>query len=199
MAGEEMMAPIIRPGEGLLYMKVGTHAQEPLEQIIERKRREIDEAGFALWGYGGSTCHPLNMVQPFGHHYHRRGGAIYLLMEPMLSSHFADPLRADQFSVDGVNWQEIPAPINVLGSRYALFIRSLESDNLGLDLSRTKVALGNSMGKVGNKYIAGRVDKACLEAVDESVTGPVGEGRKHIGLVAEVIDPYAVFVRNSNS
>jgi hypothetical protein len=42
------MAPIIKPGEGLLYMKVGTHAQETLEDIIARKTREIENAGFAL-------------------------------------------------------------------------------------------------------------------------------------------------------
>lgn len=193
------MSTTIRPGEGLLYMKVGTHAQEPLDAIIERKRREIEEAGFALWGYGGSTCHPVNMVQPFGRHYHRQGGAIYLLMEPMESSHFAEPLRADQFSIDGSNWESIPGPINVLGSRYALFIRSLYPEILGLDLSRTRVALGNCMGQPGSKYISGRVDKACLEAVAEDVTGPPDETRKRIGLIAEVVEPYAVFVRNSQS
>ena len=59
------MAPIIKPGEGLLYMKVGSHAQESLEDIIERKRKEIEDAGFALLGYGGNTCPPVSMVQPF--------------------------------------------------------------------------------------------------------------------------------------
>ena len=59
------MAMILKPGQGLLYMKVGTHAQESLEAIIARKTREIEQAGFALWGYGGSTCHPQTMVQPF--------------------------------------------------------------------------------------------------------------------------------------
>ncbi len=191
------MTPTIRPGEGLLYMKVGTHAQESLEQIIQRKRREIEQAGFALWGYGGSTCHPVSMVQPFGRHYQQRGGVIYLLMEPMESSHFAEPLRADQFSIDGSNWEQIPAPINVLGSRYALYIRSLERQEIGLDLSLTRVAVGNSMGQVGSKYISGRVDKACLEVVDEEATGPFDGAKKHIGLVAEVVPPYAVFVRNS--
>ncbi len=191
------MTSKIALGEGFLYMKVGTHAQEKLADIIERKRREIAEAGYALWGYGGSTCHPVSMVQPFGRHYHRHGGAIYLLMEPMESSHFAEPLRADQFSINGLKWEEIPAPIHVLGSRYALFIRNLEPQELGLDLSRTKVALGSSMGRVGSKYISGRVDKACLEAVDDGVTGPLTDERRRIGLVAEVIEPYAVFVRNS--
>jgi hypothetical protein len=36
-------------------MKVGTHAQESLEDIIARKSKEIDDAGYAMWGYGGKT------------------------------------------------------------------------------------------------------------------------------------------------
>ena len=35
------MTEIIHPGAGLIFMKVGTHAQESLEEIIDRKRKEI--------------------------------------------------------------------------------------------------------------------------------------------------------------
>ena len=78
------MSDILKPGRGLLYMKVGTHAQESLEQIIERKTREIEQAGFAFWGYGGGTCHPQTMVQPFAKDYERRGSLIYLCMASMV-------------------------------------------------------------------------------------------------------------------
>jgi hypothetical protein len=191
------MAPIIKPGEGLLYMKVGTHAQETLEDIIARKTREIENAGFALWGYGGNTCHPISMVQPFAREYERRGGVIFLCMQPMDSKHFAVPVRAEEFSVDGIKWQKIPDAINVLGSRYALAIKNLRREDFDLALARTKVAIGNSMGRVGSRYVAGRVDKACLEVTQEGVTESRGEPSVHIGLVAEIVDPYAVFVRNS--
>jgi hypothetical protein len=59
------MTDVLRPGGNILYMKVGIHAQETLEDIIARKTREIDEAGYAFWGYGGNTCHPTTKVQPF--------------------------------------------------------------------------------------------------------------------------------------
>jgi hypothetical protein len=36
------MTTIVKPGAGLLFMKVGTHAQESLEDIIARKTREIE-------------------------------------------------------------------------------------------------------------------------------------------------------------
>jgi hypothetical protein len=188
------MADILQPGQGLLYMKVGTHAQEGLEAIIERKTREIEEAGHALWGYGGGTCHPQTMVQPFAKDFERRGSLIYLCMEPMESSHWAPPLRADEFSIDGLKWEKIPETVNVLGSRYALVIKDLRKEEFELPLEMTKVALGNSVGKRGSKYISGRVDKACLEIAERDPSAP--EKSVHIGLVANIVRPYAVYVRN---
>jgi hypothetical protein len=126
--GVEKMAFILKPGQGILFMKVGTHAQESLQDIITRKTREIEEAGFAFWGYGGNTCHPETMVQPFAREYKQRGGVIYLCMHPMESKHFAEPLRAEEFSVDGTNWQKIHSSINVLGSSYALAIKNLRQE-----------------------------------------------------------------------
>jgi hypothetical protein len=191
------MSPIIKPGAGVLYMKVGTHAQETLDDIIIRKTKEIEQAGVAFWGYGGNTCHPQTMVQPFAKTYEERGGAIYLCMQPMVSKHFAVPVRAEEFSVDGINWEKISPEINVLGSRYALVIRNLHKEAFDLMLSKTKVALGTSMGAVGSKYISGRVDKACLEVTDNGHGNAEDqEAVRHIGLVAEIVKPYAVYVRN---
>ena len=119
------MSEIIKPGAGVLFMKVGTHAQEKLEEIIRRKSREIEETGYGMWGYGGNTCHPGSMVQPFAQRFAERGQTIHLIMEAMDSNHFAEPLSAAEFSADGRKWQEIPETIEVRGSRYALIIKSL--------------------------------------------------------------------------
>jgi hypothetical protein len=189
------MAPIIKPGDGLLYMKVGTHAQEGLDEIIERKRNEIKDAGFALWGYGGNTCHPVSMVQPFARTYKKRAGVIYLCMEPMTSRHFAEPLRARDYSIDGVTWTEVPQSINVLGSRYALVIKELRREEFDIPLDNTKVAIGNCVGRIGSEYIAGRVDKACLELINDGEAASAADRIAHIGLVAEIVDPFAVFMR----
>lgn len=192
------MSEIIEPGRGLLFMKVGTHAQEPLEDIISRKQKEIQDTGRAFWGYGGSTCHPTTMVQPFARQYERKGGTIYLCMEPMESKHFALPVRADEFSIDGYTWQKVPAGINARGSRYALVISSLQEKRFELPLSRTKVALGNSMGAPGSKYIKGRVDKACLEVTESDLAAEDEEQMvRPIRLIAEIAEPYAVFLRNT--
>ncbi|MGD0579738.1 MAG: hypothetical protein ABSC08_12500 [Bryobacteraceae bacterium] len=190
------MPGIIRPGQGLLYMKVGTHARESIEDIIARKTKEIEDAGLAFWGYGGNTCHPQTMVQPFARKFERQGGVIYLCMQPMESKHFAEQIAAVEYSADGSNWVPIPKGVKVLGSRYALLIKNLRQEEFELPLDRTKVALGTSMGATGSKYIAGRVDKACLEIVEESAPGFEAVQPVHIGWVAELVAPHAVYVRN---
>ena len=179
----------IEPGDKVLFMKVGIHASESLESIIERKRAEIQDEGFAFWGYGGNTCHPTRMVQPFAL---TTTGPIVLAMQPIVSNHFADPIRAEQYSADGINWKGVPSGINCVGSRHALLIKTLEPAGFDLDLSRTRVALGPSRGKVGTDYVKARVDKACLEVVDT----PQGEAKSiEIGWQATLADPYAVFLR----
>ena len=184
----------MRPGAGILFMKVGTHAQESLGDIIERKRKEIQDAGYALWGYGGNTCHPLTMVQPFARDSIQRSGAIYLCMERMESKHFAVPERAAEFSSDGASWEAIPPTINVRGSRFALAIQDLDEVDFSLPLGQTEVAIGMSMGKPGDRYISGRVDKGCLWVLDEPIAGE--EPRDvHIGLSAKLVEPYAVLLR----
>lgn len=189
------MSEIIKPGDDILFMKVGTHANESLEEIIERKQAEIDAAGFALWGYGGNTCHPLTMVQPFARGAVERGNQIHLCMEQMVSNHFAVTERATRYSVDGVKWEEIDPAINVIGSRYALAIKDLKQQEFDLPLAQTQVAVGNSKGRRGDRYIQGRVDKACLEVVEPPDGSEDPEGKiVPIGLVAEVVDPYAVIV-----
>ena len=177
-------------------MKVGTHADEDLESIIDRKRREIDEAGYALWGYGGNTCHPSTMVQPFARDFVEREGVIYLCMQSMDSRHFAVTERAVELSVDGHEWSDIPGPISVIGSRYALKIEEIRSEKLELPLAQTRVPIGKSAGRTGDRYIKGRVDKACLEVVAEGGDPLIDEGPAvQIDLIARLADPYAVFVR----
>ncbi|MBZ5670952.1 MAG: hypothetical protein LAO04_14640 [Acidobacteriia bacterium] len=186
----------LKPGQGVLYMKIGNHADEPLHEIIARKTREIEEAGFSFWGYGGNTCHPERMVQPFARSYEQRGGVIYLCMEPMDSKHHADPIRADEFSADGIVWEGVHPAINVLGSRFALVIKNLREERFDLPLAKTKVALGNSMGLSGTRYIRGRVDKACLEITEQTGVAAAEEPPARIGYLANLVAPYAVYVRN---
>ena len=177
-------------GDKILFMKVGTHASESLSDIVARKRLEIEREGFALWGYGGNTCNPTSMVQPFATN---ATGPIVLAMQPMTSNHFAEPIRAEEYSDDGVHWGLVPPGINCVGSRFALVIDSLLEVDDTIDLGTTRVGVGPSLGRAGSAYIQGRVDKACLEVTDQLI----GEPRlMAIGYRANILKPYAVYLRN---
>lgn len=186
---------ILKPGAGVLFMKIGTHANESLADIIARKTVEIRSTGYGMWGYGGNTCHPGSMVQPFARTFAQRGQTIFLCMEEMESHHFAKGI-ADEYSVDGISWSKIPRTIEVRGSRYALVIEDLRAEKFQLPLDQTRVPVGPSTGRIGSRYIKGRVDKACLEVLDAPELSNETEARSiDIGLVANLKDPYAVFLR----
>ncbi|UNZ54061.1 hypothetical protein [Agrobacterium tumefaciens] len=192
------MNEIVRPGAGLLFMKVGTHAQESLADIIARKRQEIEKVGHTLWGYGGPTCYPTTMVQPFAKAFAERDQPIHLVMEAMESNHFADPLCAAESSADGVNWEKIPEAIEVRGSRFALKITSLQEADFILPLQQTIVPVGPNRGRAGSRYVKGKVDKACLEVTDhaELTNEDTTKLERKINLLAELAAPFAVFLRN---
>lgn len=182
---------------GLIYMKVGLHAQEDIEDIIERKRREFNTAGAIFWGYGGSTCHPLTMVQPFAKEAAARGRETLIIMEKMNSKHDAPPEVAKQYSDDGVNWQPIPPGIEVRGSRYALVLDQLQPLEIDVDLRELQVGVGPSRGRAANTYIVGQADKGCFIYVPaRDPLEPDRKATKHIGVMAKVKAPYAVLVRN---
>jgi len=179
----------------VLFMKIGTHANESLADIIARKTREIRDAGFGMWGYGGNTCHPASMVQPFARTFAGRGRTIHLCMEEMNSNHFGEGV-AREYSVDGTTWQEIPEAIEVRGSRYALVIEDLHEEKFQLPLDQTRVPVGPSTGRLGSRYIQGRVDKACLEVLEAPELSNDADPRVIATLmVATLRDPYAVFLR----
>lgn len=192
------MTNIIKPGAGLIFMKVGLHAQETLADIIARKKKEIEAAGHAMWGYGGNTCHPRSMVQPFAEEHSAKDEPIYLVMHEMNSRHFAEPLPAKRYSEDGITWKDVPKGIEVRGSRFALVLEDLREEQHILPLAQTRVGVGPNRGKLGSRYLLGQVDKACLEIMDrpEQTNDPKEVKEIAIGLVAKLRAPYAVFLRD---
>ena len=143
-----------------IFMKVGNHAGEKWESILERKRAEIDKTGMSFWGYGGTACHPLNQVQPFARLTLKEQGQISLIMIPVDSNAGPEELIAIEYSADGTHWQKIPDDINVTGSRYALVLCAIESVDLEIDLSEFEVGVGPSRGKPAHEYVQRRIDKA---------------------------------------
>ena len=183
----------LHPGDPFLYMKVGVHASETLEDILIRKRKEIKDAGVAFWGYGGNTCHPIQAVQPFVREQTDKGLTVRLLMQEINSRHFAEPVPATHYSADGVTWLKVPKGVNVLGSRYALVLSTLDAIDLPVSLEDSIVGVGKRIGSPGAKYIRGHVDKACL--VYQPTQHPAPPQQVHLKLSARMADPYAVLLK----
>jgi hypothetical protein len=182
---------------GLIFMKVGVHAQEDIEQIIVRKQKEYEQAGSIFWGYGGNTCHPLGMVQPFAREIEARGEEVLIVMQKMDSKHSAPPEVAKEYSDDGVNWKPVPRGIEVRGSRFALVLDELRVEEFSVDLGELEVGIGPSRGKRADRYLVGQSDKGCFVFSEREVPmAPEERIIKPIGLVARVKPPFAVFVRN---
>jgi hypothetical protein len=182
---------------GLIFMKVGLHAQEDIEEIIFRKQKEFEEAGCIFWGYGGNTCHPLGMVQPFAREIEAQGEEVLIVMQKMDSKHRAPPEVAREYSDDGVSWKPIPKGIEVRGSRFALVLDELRIEEFSVDLGELRVGIGPSRGKRADKYLVGQSDKGCFVFSEREVpVAPEERIIKPIGLVARVKSPFAVFVRN---
>jgi hypothetical protein len=149
----------------------------------------------AFWGYGGSTCHPLNAVQPFVRDETAHGITVRLLMQEIHSNHFAEQVRAESYSEDGLVWKPVPGPISVLGSRYALVISSLDEIDLNVSLKDTKVGVGRFQGSAGIEYVRGHVDKACLVYAPSSSASTDAKSIP-LRLSANLVAPYAVLLKN---
>lgn len=185
-----MTQDILKPGDPFLYMKVGVHANESLEDILRRKRDELKTAGVSFWGYGGGSCHPFNAVQPFAKEVSERGMTLRLFMQEIVSRHYVAE-AATEYSVDGTTYQPVPKGVKVLGSKYALVLKSLDLVDFHVPLSHTQVGVGAKRGTSGDQYIRGRLDKACLVYQP----GELQDKPIHMSLVAELAAPYAVKMR----
>ena len=181
-----------------IFMKVGNHAGETFETIMERKRREFDRAGKIFWGYGGTTLHPIKHVQPFVKSWIQNAGAIQLVMEPINSKADPDLLPAREYSADGIAWEPIPEGIEVTGSRYAVVLDEIKPGYLDLDLSGFEVGIGPSRGKNAAHYVKGRVDKGCFVAAGTSSTDetPANPRIVPVQYQARLLEPYAVMLRH---
>ena len=182
--------------ESFVFMKVGQHAGEDFDTIIQRKVKEIETTGISFWGYGGPTCHPTRQIQPFAKRIIEKNGNVYLCMVKINSFSNPDVLPATMFSVDGIKYDAIPEGIKVIGSRYAIVLDEIIPEEIEIPLSSYEVAYGRSRGRLAIDYIKGHVDKACLEFNPERLS--LSKDEKHIktiSYVAKIKEPFAVFVR----
>ena len=147
--------------KNVIIMKYGVHAQEDVQNIIIRKKREYNEVGKIFWGYNGVLCNPRTQVLPFLEENQKKGEETYLLLVRTFSDYTGEGYKGKQFSYDKKEWKEIPKGINVIGSKYAIICDDLIECNLQINLNNYTVAVGKSFQRPLQEYFRGRVDKAC--------------------------------------
>ncbi|HET6403988.1 MAG TPA: hypothetical protein VFH78_05025 [Candidatus Thermoplasmatota archaeon] len=183
-----MRAPATAP-PAFVLMKVGFHADEGLEPILARKRRELEQVGVSFWGYGGRACHPRTQVQPFAR---SLDGPVWAALVTTPSPFAAEPRLATAFSADGAHWSTLPRGVTVTASEHALVCDALEDVDWTIDLAQHVVAVGPSAGTRASEYVRFRVDKACLRRDDAAPPGgPVLRATHALRLR----EPYGVTLR----
>lgn len=170
-------------------MKVGFHFEETWEQITERKQRELETAGVAFWGYGGSACHPVRQVQPFARTY----GQVAVAMLYTPSELRAPQIWAGEMSIDGTTWRPLPPGVKT-GGKWALVLSQLDVCEDELDLGDYVIAIGPSQGKAGTAYLRGQSDKACMRLHPTGVSD-----KRRVVMRGALIEPWAVFLRTGKS
>ncbi|NIR29178.1 MAG: hypothetical protein GWN84_07650 [Gammaproteobacteria bacterium] len=115
-------------------------------------------------------------------------------METIDSKHPFTEAYAKEYSIDGINWQPIPEGVTVRASRFALILDEISPGDLDIDLATYTVPIGPSEGKNAADYVAGRVDKACLQ---KSEAGIVHKESRIIkaGYTARLKEPFAALLR----
>ena len=83
----------------------------------KKSRRRIRDR----WGYGGNTCHPTTVAQPFAEST-KSGANQFTCSCKNESKHWAEDLICEvSFRLTETNWKPIPENDQVRGSRYAPF------------------------------------------------------------------------------
>lgn len=177
------------PAGPCVIMKAGPHAGEGLDAIIARKQQETAFAGWCLWGYGGSACHPLTQVQP--HAESARPSPVTVMFIETASTPAVNASAASEYSADAREWMLVPEGHRVTGSKWALVLRGLARTCQRIDLGACQVAVGPSAGKNLAAYLRGRCDKAC--AIPAGTPGPITSAP--VIATAELAPPYSVFLR----
>ena len=177
--------------KNIVFMKYGTHANESPSRIIKNKINEVDLYGHTFWGYGGTSCHPLNQVQPFIKMNFERGEKTFLLLSRIKTVWNGSSTNASFYSYNKMDWLPLPKEHIIKGSKFAIMCSSFEECNFTIDLSSYHVPIGNAKGRLLSNYIFGMNTKGCgTFALSDRVET---EKLVQISAIAEIES--AVFIR----
>ena len=163
--------------KAFIFMKVGPHGGETLDEILDRKNRELKKAGMIFWSYGEKgPLHPTEQVQPFVERWVEKLDYIEVLMEPTKARSQYGPAAGTANSYSARNNKEgresIPKGI-LTAPPHALMLGEIRRCDLKLDLRDCELGIGDNERTNAAQYLAFRgmkeqtgrgrgADKGCL-------------------------------------
>ena len=195
--------------DAFIFMKVGPHGGETLDEILDRKNRELKKAGMIFWSYGEKgPLHPTEQVQRFVKRWVKEVDYIEVLMEPIKARSLFGPAAgtAKSYSVKENREEEESIPEGILTAPpHALVLGEIRRCDLKLELRDYEVGIGDSERTNATQYLAFRgmkkqtgrmrgADKGCLVKANSSYDGrDAPKAKVHIRYRACLLPPYAVF------
>ncbi len=189
--------------KAFIFMKAGNFGEETLEEIVERKQRELNDVGWTYWGYGGKMgtgpLHPENQVQPFAGQWMKKPGSIQVLMEKIDGgSNIELPLAKKYSTVDSVDeedWNCLPSGIHLSRTKWALVLDKIRPCHFRLDLRQFKVGIGDKKGTNAAEYLKGKGPTSRGALVKANSMNPGREVQICITYQARLKFPHAVFLK----
>ena len=176
---------------------VGTHAGETLAQILDRKREEIKKAGKTFWLYKSHSAKP-SAVQKLANSNPKE--TVCLFIHPSTDGG-AKPTkhkeRLEEFSSDGLSWQEVPEGILVTGDHkgtFALVLKDIEPVEEMID------TWDYSSFADPSKPLKTRLGDSTLPVIKKSSENHPEKMKSNIRkvvAVAKLTKPFGVWLRNS--
>lgn len=167
------------PLEKCIYMSMGPHGGETVEQIVERKQDEIRSCGWSLWAFSSPIA--LKM-----HTFCEKAGNVYVVMAITGEAPFGKTIRADNYyQLDNPCKRcGIPSEMLVTYSgrkAYALVVE----DYYEIDPCDNMFAKGNYVRK---SYFNG------VEILEKEVENS-GRTNKRIAMAVKLKPPYIVAIK----
>jgi len=180
--------------QNIIYMPCGIHANESIESIVKRKVKEIKKNGYMFFGYSGFLLHPHSQLVPFAKENKRKKEKTYLLISSTTENFQGITETAKDYSINKYEWFDIPKNINILGSKYAIVCKSIKSCDFEIDLNDYIIARGKHKKQRFAEIYSDKLDRICGEynPKDKKETN---KKTVHIDYIAEITEPYAVFVK----
>ena len=116
----------------------GEHAKESFDQIIQRKKKDIENVGYTFWLENSYKTTP-DKVQAFYGIANKEGIELNCLLYMGNTQDTKHDTKAKEYSVNKRNWQKIDSKLSPITGRmsentHALVFNKLDSENIDLNL-----------------------------------------------------------------